>query len=1698
MRNDMAEEQLSTNDKVINLFKFLKGFSGVGRKAIVNINNQNWVYDLDDLREINEFVEVIYQDTESAEDTDYLLKITKPDIFPPCPKPDHSFVNWLKSGWNNYKKVVTLIDKSPEKLSDDSERLKKYKSWMDERNKWVSRMRILDKANTFFSTMYHHMIELDRDSETIEMMVGNGFVVSKSDSTIKHPILLRKVYITFDADRNILYVKDSGENSEIYTVPFQNISDVHLDKIQHELNENQQHPLDCSGLEKYLTRILHLMSSKSHYEESESRVSFGADELVAYNKPVIFIRKKLSGVVESIEKIIENIEETEYIPQFLENIVSGGMNEVPEDTRELTIEERLAETGGEDPQILLSKPANKEQLEIARRIENYPAVLVQGPPGTGKTHTIANLTGNFLAEGKSVLITSYTKKALTVLKDKLDPGIQNLCVAVLDDTNKDLERSVAGITEYMSSHNSHEMKEKVEKETNNREEIIKELSKTRKKLYDIKYTECNTIDLNGESISPTKAAKFVNENEDTLSYIPGTVKEWVPMPITIEEATHLYSSNGEISVTDEEEMAFDIPDSEELITPEQLQENYAHIDEINKKIDEIEKRQFWKLDLDQSNSTVHFTTETIEFDYNFEENDTENELANYIEQLPSFTPWLIRAVVDGAKGDSYASRWKKLIEQLQTTEALKVSLVEKNFDNKVEIIDEDAALNILDVYQRMKNQFRDKGTLKSFLRGIPKDYQEALKYIRVNEHELASADDCDLAIMQLQLVQNRRKCSDYWQFLMKNDMKDFFSLDPEEPESIALNFKDQIERALSWYENETEDVTLLMNKNDIPEEIFGITTLDNKQTILEKKIKGLKEIVPDILEISSLMRTQKQYNEAINETYMVLDKGSRKNSTLCKNAKSAMINRDLDTYAINYQKIAKLHHKYEIQHLREELLKKVELYAPEWADDISHRRGIHGETTPPKHLLEAWKWKQLDEILVDLNKESLEELQEKCEKLSAEYRRSTAKLAELKAWYYLLLKTEGDISLRQSLQGWVKTVKKIGKGTGKRAARFRAEAKKQMASCQNAVPAWIMPISKSFETLDPKKNHFDVLIIDEASQANLSALALTYLADKVVVVGDDKQVSPLSVGTRVEQITSLQDMYIKDNIPNAQLYNETTSLYDIAETTFPSLMLQEHFRCVPEIIGYSNMLSYDGKIKPLRDGSDNKLLPAVINYRVHDGERNPIGKTNEQEAKSIVALLIACLRQPEYKGKTFGVISLLGTDQAKLISQLLDARLPINEISKRQIICGDSANFQGDERDVIFLSMVDSNNNEGPLRLLGPGNQDSTKKRYNVAVSRAKDQIWVVNSLDASNDLKESDLRKGLLNYASDPSAYNTKMQKIEEESESPFEEEVAKALVSRGYHIYQQWKVGSYRLDIVAEYRKNRIAIECDGERFHSGEQKIREDMERQTILERIGWRFIRIRGSKYYRNKEKTIEDIIDQLNDRGIYPESSNYQNVDQNNTDLFERVKTYASHLLEKFNDEDAISEYEDVSIIQPKTVNSRNIEIDISEKIKKFKEDINKESLINKLKLSGKVNEHVMIEDLKKFCMYLSCSDGQLSPDEAVYISKLTGQNIDTYSIESEVEELDLYSHKFESTPPKVLENLVENNNAIHKNKMDDLIQTVLKLFETVGNEFINSDGSVEGDEIDDLNTYLTMMSDYVEKNKKTHKDEKIQIKFKKH
>ena len=101
--------------------------------------------------------------------------------------------------------------------------------------------------------------------------------------------------------------------------------------------------------------------------------------------------------------------------------------------------------GNEDDDVLLSKPANREQLEIAKQLARRDCVLVQGPPGTGKTHTIANLLGHLLAQGKRVLVTAHTPKALRVLRQKVVEPLQPLCISVLHNDKQSQEELQASV-----------------------------------------------------------------------------------------------------------------------------------------------------------------------------------------------------------------------------------------------------------------------------------------------------------------------------------------------------------------------------------------------------------------------------------------------------------------------------------------------------------------------------------------------------------------------------------------------------------------------------------------------------------------------------------------------------------------------------------------------------------------------------------------------------------------------------------------------------------------------------------------------------------------------------------------------------------------------------------------------------------------------------------------------------------------------------------------------------------------------------------------------------------------------------------------------------------------------------------------------------------------------------------------------------
>jgi very-short-patch-repair endonuclease len=279
-------------------------------------------------------------------------------------------------------------------------------------------------------------------------------------------------------------------------------------------------------------------------------------------------------------------------------------------------------------------------------------------------------------------------------------------------------------------------------------------------------------------------------------------------------------------------------------------------------------------------------------------------------------------------------------------------------------------------------------------------------------------------------------------------------------------------------------------------------------------------------------------------------------------------------------------------------------------------------------------------------------------------------------------------------------------------------------------------------------------------------------------------------------------------------------------------------------------------------------------------------------------LIVAATEQEEYRLNEFGepvtlgVVSLVGEEQALEIEEQLRNRLAPKEFDRRRILCGTAAQFQGDERDVVFLSVVDTPE-AGPLPLR---EQQMFKQRFNVAASRARDQMWVVHSISPQTDLKRGDLRRRLIDHSLDPSALMRLLEEKGKRVESEFERLVMRCLITAGYRVTPQWKVGSFRIDLVVEGDNKRLAIECDGDRYHPIE-KLGEDMERQAILERLGWRFARIRGSEFFQDPECAMKPVFARLEALDIPPVGAESEPVQRSSvtTDLVDRVVRRAQEL-----------------------------------------------------------------------------------------------------------------------------------------------------------------------------------------------------------
>lgn len=1494
--------------QVISIFNFLKEYNELSNPVITELANQKWSLNISDLPRIKEIKSVF-----AGEDVNSLtvLEVKKP-VLEPCPPPEDFLLEWLEKDWKKLStEQVSIKEIIIREISDEQgnksyeeerfdashERVEAYEKWVLQRKQWRETEVPKERGLTLYNNLFKLYSDMKKEAESVELILGDGILVWQKEAIrINHPVLLQKVYLEFDPLTPAFTVKCEEIKTDIYTSMLRIIPSINqkmLSDLIQDVEANNYSIADFNNTFPLYKRMIHVIDTSGRFVEEKVSIS---SEARMFSSPVIFLRKRTLGYSTFIESIIDEISEKGegILPEFFE-IMAGNHKE----TAHIEVIEDNWNHSGIDQDILLTLPANNEQLKIIKYLDKYGAVLVQGPPGTGKTHTIANLIGHLLSQGNSVLVTSHTEKALTVLKDKVykdqynkDLNLQSLCISLLSSKSqkKEMDEAINEIAEKGTTLNLQEAKKRIQRLETEREKLIQASKQKSNELLQIRSLEYKDIVYDNQTIKPIEAAQFVKSGVGSFDYIKSkTGDDTIGLPLCLADLTFLYQTNVTITAADEAVLDHNVPDLMNLWQPQEFDDKKSRLQQLES-------------DLQQS------TLPRV-----FQENVTElaiDELMSQCLRIRSEIQGFGAAkhsIINKSIIDSiYSKLWQDVIQEfdqlMESYEKICQIKLEEEFDISKALMDEDPLLTLQEIIDSGKEV-----PVTLLTRVSKPKWRKIKESITNNGKVIESRKDFILAYDLISYEFSKNKVLKKVNKLLPEGSSGSFATE-DNFELVLTNFKNEIISALSWYEDQWMPIFSQYNTK-LSSSIQFENLID-----LNAPLSSILEFIDNIiLPNLTLEVTKFRYCniEAEWNSFFAYVSEYQGSSALVDALISSVERKDSSLYNSSYTTLSTILAKKETYTKRKTLLTELKRIAPDWAQAIEARNGIHGLGALPENIEQAWKWCQLSNQLARIDAYDPNKIQKELEQLNYQLMVNARKLAYEKAWFEII-KNRTTIQA-QAIEGWRTTIRQIGKATGKNAPMLMKKARELMPLCQSAIPVWIMPLNRVVENFDPRNNKFDVVIIDEASQSDILALSALYLGKKIIIVGDDEQVSPDSVGIKKDEVDALIQQYLQ-GIPNNHLFNAQTSLYDMAKSSgFKPLMLTEHFRCLPEIIEFSNQLSYNGRIKPLREASKVKTKPTVIEYRVPGGCKNH-NKVNEVEAEHIASLVCACVEMDEYKGKSIGVISLLGVEQSYEIDRYLQMYLDPVEYESRKIQCGTPPQFQGDERDVIFLSVVEGSSEKGgPARLLSEdGRNDMARKRYNVAASRAKDQMWVVHSLNPEIDLNPDDIRLRLIKHAINPNSQE--YEQILSAAESPFETEVMTKLLNKGYKVIPQMKVGAYRIDMVIEDGDKRIALECDGEKWHT-QDDLPNDLKRQAILERLGWNFIRIRGSAFYRDPESTMNEVISQLEGHGIKPNYARDIAPENNkNEELIDKVKRRANEIRQswhKVESEDTEVEGEDL-------------------------------------------------------------------------------------------------------------------------------------------------------------------------------------------
>lgn len=1347
---------------------------------------------------------------------------------------------------------------------------------------WARRHDEWKKLHNIYSAIFAiHQKQL-RLGEEYELVLGLGLLswLSPTNQRVRRHLIAADAQLEFESDLGKFTVGPRADGPRLR---------VELDMLELEFQpaggENAasvglvpaaDNPWDKSHVEPVLMGLVHSIDASGVYLDSMEATATPSTKAVVEYAPALILRKRSArGLTQALNVIKQLVESGEQIPYGFADLAEI-----------LSPDETESGDGRDEPpkefddEIYFPKPSNDEQRKIVHKLKQSRGVLVQGPPGTGKSHTIANLICHLLATGQRVLITAKTPRALQVLEGQIPESLQPLCINLLgagSDERRSLEASVSGIlrkNEEWQASRAQRDKTRLEERLQAARSNKSELQKT---LRDVREAETHAQTIAGGAYKGTAAqiAKQVNRDKPLYNWFKDQTQLEAELPVTPRDVhTALQSLRYFTSAKREEN---------QLLRAERILDSSKFSALVTAESAALaEEREIWP-ESDEQSAEILLRGEDSEVD------ELKVHLADFAvrRRAVATSPykWMPNAVTDVLANN--ATVWQTLRKSTTDCTENFTPLAANAEDTTIDHPPDLKPDNLRKDADKLRAHLSGGGKLGwgPFRPRLVKDLLEVVKKVRVNGHPCRNAEDFATLAETLKIRLGIEKTWQLWSGKCERT---------EGPLPLQLSALSSLRDALDSVLPMTSNLANCIEKLQC---FPALASPDwNDPASLDKLVASCRlakarkrrlEVQAKIQSIATTVEKIAAQPKAHPSNKRLLDAIGARDVE-----KYEAIHKEFDTLSKDAENLAQLQEwmRY-LEGLLPQLAKELEstFNEPHWTDRI-------------KELGSAWTWAQARHWIEDyIGKEDVVSLGKRIKQAEDRIHHTIAELAALHSWSHCFNRLKE--SHRRHMEGWRLSMRRLGKGTGKHAPLHRREAQQSLEACRVAVPAWVMPLHRVWDTVSPQPGMFDVVIVDEASQCGLEGLPLTFLAKKVLIVGDDKQISPDAVGVQLADVHRLMHEHLGDFAHRAS-FDIESSLFDHAKLRYGTsrITLREHFRCMPEIIRFSNELCYaDTPLIPLRQYGPDRLQPTkhfFVSGGYRDGEGNRV--INRPEAEAIVDKIEEMCADPKYNGKTMGVVILQGDAQGALIEKMLLDRIGATVMEERRLICGNPYTFQGDERHIVFLSMV-----AAPNARIGPMASPADERRFNVAASRAQDMMILFHSVQ-SEDLSHTCLRRRLLEYFKgtrqaelagltkdelEMRAARDNRQLVEPPKpfDSWFEVDVALKLLRRDYNVYAQHEVAGKFIDLVVEGGKARLAVECDGDRWH-GADNYEADMERQRRLERCGWAFFRVREAAFYADKEEALRGLWDVLEERGIHPASAQPPNEVESEEDPEEEVET----------------------------------------------------------------------------------------------------------------------------------------------------------------------------------------------------------------